>query len=167
LGVNGDAAAAGQFFEIDAAPASLKAQCDSAMPQAFAFQPLANSRPDEEIDCALFQHAGPDPLFDVFTAAGLNHDRMNSFEMQQVGQHQPCWAGAHDGNLGVHHADASLIADCNGVRPSMTVAEYSSENLRSATSRRSQSWRRIAAARLSRRIIPVSETSLLVAPKWA
>src|ERR1700730_6904560 len=58
LAVDGNGAAAGQVKHVDAMSAPVEAQLDSVMNQAFALQTVAQASFYQQIDRALFQHAG-------------------------------------------------------------------------------------------------------------
>ena len=70
-----------------------------------------HARPDadllHQIDRALLEHAGPDRGLDGLAAAGLQNDRLDALQVQDVGQHQPRRAGTDDGYLSFH-GDVSL-----------------------------------------------------------
>src|SRR5262249_17171990 len=76
LAVNRDRAS-GQLAEIDAMTSAVEAQLDSAVDQAFAAHPLAESGLIQQIDAALFEHAGANPRLDVFAGVAFEDDRID------------------------------------------------------------------------------------------
>ena len=102
LGVNRNAASAGELAEVDAVAASAESQLDAVVHQALAPHSIAQAGFIQQVDGALLQHAGPDTLLDVLPAPGLDHHRLDALQVQQVRQHQTGRAGAHDSNLSVH-----------------------------------------------------------------
>ena len=53
-----------------------------------------------QVDGALFQHPGADGLLDVRAAAQVEHDRIDTPQMEQVGEHEAYRSGADDADLG-------------------------------------------------------------------
>ena len=99
LGVDGNRAASGQTAQIDAMAATAKAQLDTVMGQTEALEPLADTSFNQQVDGALLEQAGANPLFDILAAASLEHDGLDSGEVQQVGEHQASGARADDADL--------------------------------------------------------------------
>ncbi len=83
---------------------ALESQLDTVMDEPFASQAIANTGCDEQIDGALLEHAGTHALFDVLTAAPLDDNRLDAFEVEQVRQHQSRRAGADNPDLCPHSA---------------------------------------------------------------
>jgi len=69
---------------------------------AFAVQPVGQPDLGEQVDGAVFEHAGPDPPLDVRPAVVLQHDRVDAGEVQQVGEDESGRSGADDADLGTH-----------------------------------------------------------------
>jgi DNA-binding IclR family transcriptional regulator len=59
----------------------------------------------------MLEHSGPDPLLDVLAAAGLEDDGLHAAPVQEVGQHQPGWPGADDGDLRPHRLHPATVLD--------------------------------------------------------
>ena len=74
LSVDGNRAAAGQSAEIDAMAAAAETQLDAVMGQAQTLQPLADAGFFEQVDSALLEQAGANPLLDILAAASLEHN---------------------------------------------------------------------------------------------
>ncbi len=100
LGIDGDSFSSRQILKIDAMAVSLEAQLDSVVDHAFAFQSVADSGFDEEVDRALLQNAGADTFLNIATTAIFNHHGFDSLQMQEMGKHQAGRSGAHDSDLG-------------------------------------------------------------------
>ena len=58
-------AAARELAQRDAVALAVELQLDAVVDDALALQPLADARLDEQIDRALLEHAGADPVLDV------------------------------------------------------------------------------------------------------
>src|ERR1700722_1812399 len=84
LSVDGDATSAGEFLEVDTVAASAEAQFDSMVDEAFSLHAFANTGFGQQVDRILFEHAGANPLLDIFAAAALQDHRFDSFKMQQM-----------------------------------------------------------------------------------
>jgi len=99
LGIDGDSFSTGEVFEIDAMTVAMEAQLDSIVNQAFTLHPLAHSHFHEQINRALLQDAGTDALLNVLAATVLDHDRVNSLQMEKVGKDETGWSGTYDSDL--------------------------------------------------------------------
>jgi len=84
LGVDGDSFSTGQVFEIDTMAVAMEAQLDSIVNQALTLHPLAHAHFHEQVNRALLQHAGADSFLNVLPAAVLDHDRVNSLQMEKM-----------------------------------------------------------------------------------
>jgi hypothetical protein len=93
---------AGERFEIHAVTAAAKTQLDAVVDEPFALEPVADSRIDQQVDRALFEHAGPDAFFRVAAAMALDHRRGYAGAVQQVRQQQSGRTGPDDGDLCAH-----------------------------------------------------------------
>src|SRR5580698_11234107 len=74
-------------------------QLDSVMDEAFSLEAFADTGLGKKINGSLLQHTGADALFTILAGTGLENDRFDSLEMQQVGEHQSGGAGAYDSDL--------------------------------------------------------------------
>ncbi len=81
-------------------PLARKLQLDAVVDQPFAPQPLADADLVQQVDRALLEDAGADPLLDVLAAPVLEDDRVDALEVQQMREHQPGGTGADDPDLG-------------------------------------------------------------------
>src|SRR5579862_721380 len=79
--------------------AAAESQFDAMMGQAQALQPIADAGCMEQVDGALFEQAGANALFDVLTAASLEHNGLDAGEVQQVGEHEARGTGADNADL--------------------------------------------------------------------
>jgi hypothetical protein len=100
LRVDSDSFSASEILEINAATAASKAQLDSIVNQAFAFQALAKAHFHEQIDCSLLQHAGAHALLGILATPILHDDGVNPLQIQKVRQHQTGGTSANDSDLG-------------------------------------------------------------------
>src|SRR5579871_4912950 len=98
LSVDGDRTA-GESVQVDAVSLAAEAQFDTVMDEPFTSHPIAGSGGVQQIDGALFQHAGADPLFHLAAAAAFDHYRLDSFQMQEVGKQKARRSGSHDADL--------------------------------------------------------------------
>ncbi len=102
LRIHRDGAAVGQLSHIDAVTASAEAEPYSFMPQSFPLQARANPGFDHQVHRALFQHTGPNTIFNVLAAAAFQNNRLNAVQVQQVGKHQAGRSGPDNTDLGSH-----------------------------------------------------------------
>ena len=90
--------------------ATAEAQLDAVMGQAEAFETLADAGFNQQVDGALFEQAGANPLFDILAAASLEHDRLDAGEVEQMREHQARGARADDADLcAMIHLSAPLL----------------------------------------------------------
>ena len=87
LGIDGDAFPAGQLLEVNAMAAPVEAQLNSVVNKAFALHPLTHTHLGEQVDRALFQHAGAHTLFHILPAAVLDYDGFDSLQVEELGKH--------------------------------------------------------------------------------
>jgi hypothetical protein len=81
LSIDSDATAAGEFFEVDAVPASLKPQLDPVVDEPFPFHTFAYASPNQQLDGILLQHARANPFLYVFAASTLQHNGLDPLQM--------------------------------------------------------------------------------------
>ena len=67
-------------------------------------EPLSRACVDEQIGDRLLEHAGANALLDVLPAAVLEHDRLDAFAVQEVGERQARRPGADDPDLRSHQS---------------------------------------------------------------
>jgi len=67
--------------------------------QALALHSLADARLDEQIDRARFKNAGPDAFLAILAGSVLENNRIDSFEMKEVREHETGRTGSHNPNL--------------------------------------------------------------------
>ena len=78
---------------------SVESQLDAAMDRAFAQHALPDAAFAKQIDGALLEDAGAQGRFDLDAAAGLQHDRVDTFEMKQMRKCKARRPGADDADL--------------------------------------------------------------------
>ena len=114
LRVDRDRTPAGEPAEIDAMAAPAEAQLDAVMDEAFALEPLAHARLDQEVDGSLLEEARADALLHVLAAVEFEHGRADALQVQQVRQQQPRRPGPDDCNLdscfGLHRFHPPLLS---------------------------------------------------------
>ena len=76
-----------------------KAEVDAVVTQPAALHARANAHRDQQIDRALFEHAGAYPFDDVIAAAVFDDDRVDAVQVQQLCEHQSCGTGTDDADL--------------------------------------------------------------------
>ena len=86
LCIERDCASPGQLRQRDSMSRSAEPQLDAAMQRSFTQHAIADTAFAQQIDGTLFEHAGPERRLDVRTAARLEHDRIDAFQMQQMRQ---------------------------------------------------------------------------------
>ena len=60
------------------------------MDEPFPLQALPDARFGQYIHSALLQHACPDALFDVFSAASFDNDGFDSLQVEEMREQQSC-----------------------------------------------------------------------------
>src|SRR5471032_3458636 len=110
LSVYRNSASAREFVHVDAMPASVEAQLDAAMNQAFAPHALAHARLVEQIHRALFQNARADALLHMLARLALDHDGVDTDKVQQVRENQAGWPGSDDTDLCAECRQATALA---------------------------------------------------------
>ena len=86
---------------------AVELELDPVVDDPLALQPLADAGRDEQVDRALLEHPGADPLLDVLAAAALEHDRLDPRLLEQAAERQAGRAGADDPDLGAHQPSSS------------------------------------------------------------
>lgn len=75
---------------------------DRLVDHALAAQALVEAEFGHQVDRALLQHTGAHAVLNVRAAARFEHDALDAFAIEQMGEKQPCGARADDGDLRVH-----------------------------------------------------------------
>lgn len=101
LTIHGDRLA-GQFLHVDAVAFAGKAQLDAMMKHPFAAHALAYAGLVEQVHSSLLKYARADATLHILAAAGLDDNRLDSAQMQQMRKHQSGWPCADNGYLGAH-----------------------------------------------------------------
>ena len=117
LAVHHDDPPAGQLGQRDPVIGAVECQTDAVMDQPFIVHPLAQTAFAQQIDRALLQHAGTHAMLDIFPAAVLQDDRVDTPQVQQMGQEQPGRAGTDDAYLGTHKFSSSSNLEATPLRP--------------------------------------------------
>jgi hypothetical protein len=101
LGVDGDAAAAGERGEVEPVRPAVEAEFDAVVHQALALHPLPRAAAAQHVHGALLQDSGALALLDVVAVLALQHDAVDAGPVQQPGQQQAGGSGADDADGGV------------------------------------------------------------------
>src|SRR5580765_5016255 len=107
-----------------------KAQFDSAVDQAFFFKPFTNPGFAKQVNCALLQDSGAHALFAILSGTVFENYSLNSLEVEQVRENQPCRSGSDDADLCAHRL---LLYDRKGVRVKPTEWRRGLHRLHMAT----------------------------------
>jgi hypothetical protein len=99
LAVDSDRASAREFVHVDPMPASVEAQFDSVMHQAFAPHTVADARFVEQIHRTLLQNPRADSRFHVLARLSLDYDGVDALEVEQMGEDQARRSGPDDADL--------------------------------------------------------------------
>src|SRR6185436_2393403 len=81
---------------------AVEAQLDAVVDEALAVEPVGEPGVVEELDGALLEDARADAVLDVLAAARLEHDRVDSLEVEEVRKQQPGRLGPDDSDLCPH-----------------------------------------------------------------
>jgi hypothetical protein len=100
LAVDHDGGTAGQVAQRHAVALAVELEADAVMDDPLTEEPLAGARPDERVDGALLEDAGPDPVLDMVAASRLEHHRLDALGAQELGEGQAGGPGSHDADLG-------------------------------------------------------------------
>ncbi len=84
--------------------AAVEIKIDAVVKHPLAPHALAHAELGQEIGEPLLQQPGADPMLDVMTAAGLEHDGIDSRAAQQQRQHEPGRTRADDPDLRAHRS---------------------------------------------------------------
>ena len=79
-----------------------EAKVDAVMDEPFALHSLANAHFDKQISRVLFEEAGANALLTILAAARLEDDGIDTFEIQQVAEHEPGGTSSHNADLTAH-----------------------------------------------------------------
>src|SRR5271170_2925148 len=99
LAIDHDLLAAGQSEKVYAMAPAVEGEIETLVRQAFTAHALAQADLGEKIDGALFQHAGPDPRFDIGPAMAFEHQRFDAGAIEQMGEQQARRTRPDDGDL--------------------------------------------------------------------
>src|SRR3954464_13317862 len=80
-------------------PAATETQLDAVVHQAFPPNPLAHACSVKQVHRALLQNTRADSLLDVLSRLALNHDRVDSPQVQQLRKNQTRRTRSDDSNL--------------------------------------------------------------------
>jgi len=70
--------------------------------EALPFYAVAETSFGEQVDGILLEQSGANSFLHVVTAAGFQHHRFDSLQMQKMGQHQSRGTCSDDSDLGAH-----------------------------------------------------------------
>ncbi len=156
LAVDRDRPATRQLGHVDVVPLSSESEVEAVVAQAFAPEPRAHADLVQQIDRALFEHAGAHAFDHIVAVAVLEDDRIDALQVQQLPQQQPRRPGADDADLGARAWSSAQISRAH--RPvSFASATRARSAARCPDRRRCTSCRR----RSGHAIVPV-DTSQLV-----
>ncbi len=101
LAIDGDAAT-DQLAEIDTVQLAVERKIGAVVKQRLALHACPDAGRDQEIDHPLLDQSGTNARFAIVAAARLDDDAFDAGEVQEMRQHQPRWARAHDPDLSPH-----------------------------------------------------------------
>ena len=81
---------------------AVERKIDAVMEQRLALHARADAGRDQQIDHPLLDQSGTNARFAIVAAARLDDDAFDAGEVQEMRQHQPRWARAHDPDLRPH-----------------------------------------------------------------
>ena len=81
---------------------AVELEVDPVVDDALALHPRGHTRPLQQLDRPLLQHAGANPVLDVLAIPVLEHDRLDAGDLEQARQRQSRGAGADDADLRPH-----------------------------------------------------------------
>ena len=109
LGVERDHAPVGKVFEIDPVRASVEAQVEAVMHEAFALHALTGADLVHEVDRRLLEDGRPDGLLNLGTRAAFEDDALDPAQMQQMGKQQARGPRSDDTDLRPHPSEPALV----------------------------------------------------------
>ena len=83
LSVDRDRPPRDELLEGDPVPATVEAQLDPVVDHALAAKAIRKTQLREQVDRALLEHAGANPVLDVVAAAVLEHDRVDALPLRR------------------------------------------------------------------------------------
>ena len=85
---------------------------DAVVEDPLAVHALSDTGLAQQLDGAVLEHAGADPVLDVVPAPVFEHDRLDSHPVEQVGERQSRRPGADDADLRAQplHRDSKSAA---------------------------------------------------------
>ena len=107
LPIHGDATPAGQRGHVDPVPRAFECEVNPVVAQALAVEAIGHPHLVQQVDRALFEHAGADPLDHVVAIVTLDDDRIDPVQMEQVPEDQAGGTRADDGHLGARALHAA------------------------------------------------------------
>ena len=141
LAVDGDRLAAAELFQIEAMKRAAEGKREAVMNQALLIQPLADAGLVQEIDHALFEHAGTDARQHIVGAAPFEDDVVDAGARQELPEQQSRGPRTDDGDLRPHcsslppakqrfapfdpQADANAFTGVDGMEDSRIVLDKS------------------------------------------
>jgi hypothetical protein len=93
-----------QLFEVDPVTAPCEVQTDAVMKQPLLHHASTDTGGIQDVHALVFEHARTHAIFNVMPAFCLQHHRLDTALMQELGQQQPRGTGADDRNLGSHES---------------------------------------------------------------
>ncbi|PAV93217.1 hypothetical protein WR25_22854 [Diploscapter pachys] len=102
LAVDHHRLASGQCLEVKTLAMTTDQQLDPFMDQPFAIHALGHAGFAQQLDRALFEHAGTDAPQHIVRGLALDDQRIDAGVVQQLAEQQAGRAGADDCNLSLH-----------------------------------------------------------------
>src|ERR1700722_4861980 len=93
---------AGQSLQIDPMPAAVERDFEPIVSEAFTHHACAHPGVIQEIDSPPFEQTSSDARTHVLARLTFEHHGIDTMAVQDLREHQPGRAGAHDGDLGFH-----------------------------------------------------------------
>jgi len=77
------------------------------MNQALTIHSFPNASGAKQIDASLLKYASSDAALYVVAGTILKDDRIDPLQSEKLGEQQPCWSSADDGDLRAHWESSS------------------------------------------------------------
>ncbi len=97
----------GEPTQVDPVPGAAELELEAVMGETLLVQAGGHAQFVQQLDGPVLEDARAHPALDVLPAAGLEHDRVDPLQVEEVREHESRRAGADDCNLGTTRAVGS------------------------------------------------------------
>jgi len=92
---------------------AVELEVDAAVDDSLTVHPFADACIAKELGAALLENARADSLFAVLAVTALEHDRLDTFELEQPREREARRSGTDDPDLRLRHSSSTRWAIAN------------------------------------------------------